>query len=517
MMFDDSRSLAVWGTGNICSQLLKTFRDMEPVLYIDNDRGKVGCSYANAYIVSPMNVENWKELYIILALDNYIPVKFQIEEMGLREGIDFIWYRDWIFQNKEISVVLREAEQFREACRHESRYQYKRLLFSDFLSFDKGVCDFVNKMNKKEGDIVLLSEAGWVDERGKELTFPVIRLPELYWHNMYFRKGWEIPCFQEQMEQIKGKEYLQEAAANLRASCPDMAEGYEYFICNQGEKLIRELLRCWKPKEIILWNAFYAFHFLIRKVCKEENVPVRYMEFGHIPGTIMVEDVGQMGESWPARKPKEFMQIQIDTGDYERTVRRLEALKKSGLNRNLQPHNNMLEEVIGKLKKDSPVVFYAGQNDFASGMQPYTENSRKFHSPIFKTSDEGALYLAELCGRKGWNIIYKPHPMMRDHSRHRFLPPNVIVVNDVNINELIDISDVVVTILSTVSYIALIRDKPVVMMGYTQLKEKGCTYEAFAEKAVEGEIESALCMGYTEEKKRNFIYHIVQISKFYGC
>lgn len=513
------RNLYIWGTGNVCLQLLSSFRELKPVSFIDNDTGKAGLPFAKARIVHPGSIKNWEGLYIILALDNYSSVKAQIEEKGLQEGIDFIWYRDWIFQKKDVEMALENAERFRETCGRESqRYYDKRLLFSDFLSFDKGVCDYVNRWNDREGDLVLLSEAGWIGESiaKAKLAIPVLQLPELYWRNMYFRHGREIPGFQKKALQIREKGYLLEAAVNLRMGYPDMAKGYEYIICCEGEKLIRKLLQCWKPREVILWNAFYAFHFIIRNVCREENVPVRYMEFGNIPGTIIVEDIGQMGESWPAQRPEEFMNIQVEKGEYDRAERMIKQLRESGLNRNVQPHNDMVEKVRKGLMEGRPVVLYAGQNDNASGMQPYTENTQRFHSPIFRTSDEGAIYLAELCKRQGWNFIYKPHPMMYAHSQKQLLPPSAIVVNDVNINELIDISDVVVTILSTVSYIALIRETPVVMLGYTQLRGKRCTYEAFERKDIEGRLRMALESRFSEGMKNYFLIHLGQLNRYYN-
>lgn len=47
-----------------------------------------------------------------------------------------------------------------------------------------------------------------------------------------------------------------------------------------------------------------------------------------------------------------------------------------------------------------------------------------------------------------------------------------IIANNVDINKLIDLATVCVTILSQAAYVALIREKPVVMLGYNQLKEK---------------------------------------------
>lgn len=105
--------------------------------------------------------------------------------------------------------------------------------------------------------------------------------------------------------------------------------------------------------------------------------------------------------------------------------------------------------------------------------------------------------------------------MMARNCSQATLPENVIFVDDVDINGMVDLSDVVVTILSTVSYIGLIRQKPVVMLGYTQLKEKGCTYEAFDRNNIEFILKKSFYKGLTIYMKEAFIHHIAKLKKYY--
>jgi CDP-glycerol glycerophosphotransferase (TagB/SpsB family) len=174
-----------------------------------------------------------------------------------------------------------------------------------------------------------------------------------------------------------------------------------------------------------------------------------------------------------------------------------------------------MEIVKSKLKPGRPVIFYAGQNDFESGLQPYNENSKKYHSPVFSSSAAAALFLAELCDKNQWNFIYKPHPIMKMFDNNSVtLPASAIEVGLIDINDLIDISDLVITILSTVGYISLIRHKPTLMLGYTQLKDKGCTYQAFSLSLIEDEIKNALQHGFSLNQKQAFTKHIAQMLKY---
>lgn len=147
---------------------------------------------------------------------------------------------------------------------------------------------------------------------------------------------------------------------------------------------------------------------------------------------------------------------------------------------------------------------------------PYTDNSSKYHSPIFKSSVESAICLGEIAKEKRWNIIYKPHPMAHftEEEKNR-IPENVIIIERADINEIIDCSDVVITILSATAYDSLLRYTPTVMLGYNQLKSKGCTYDAFKKDEIVIQIEKAIKEGFTKEQQGIFLIHIAQLLKYY--
>lgn len=508
--------MIIWGTGNVCKHLLQSNPDMNPEFYIDNDFDKADSFMYNIIIKHPSQIAEWKDFYIVVALDNYLSVKVQLEELGLKEGESFIWYRDFLFQ-KSLLEMQKEAECFCDILKEQTSIcKGKSIIVSDFLAFDKGVCDYINNRKECGLDAVLLSEAYWVSESyaEKKMKIPVYKLPAFLAHNQYIKE--DVTVEKVVIDYVQSKKYLSEASRNLRMGYPKMATNYEYLVCFWADKIMRTVMEYWKPKSVILWNAFYAFHKIIRGICEEEKIFVKYMEFGNIPGTIQEETIGQMGESYPSKFPEEFIKIDVSEEELCRAEALVEELYRKRTNRNIQPKSIQLDEIKENLQENKPVVFYVGQNDNAAGFQPYTENSKKYHSPIFESSDEAAVYLAKLCKKNNWNYIYKPHPMMMENFRPEVMPDNTIVVNQMDINELIDFSDVVITIVSTVSYIALIRNKPVLMLGYTQLKSKGCTYESFEEKHIEEQIKSALSEGYSEEKRKHFLKHVVQMGKYYS-
>lgn len=385
----------------------------------------------------------------------------------------------------------------------------------DIVSYDKGMCAFVNSLaaKNKQYDWIFLSEATWLSQErtAEKIHIPIHIVPNLFGKNRY-KNGLDITITEEQQRELEQHECLKLAAENFAKRYPDMGNGYPEYIVLEAYHYYNEVFGILKPKLIVFWNQFYALHQVIEYVARAHGATVNYMEFGSLPGTVALESMGQMGESYPSQKFAEFKALHVDNDELKQAQEVWDFLKESKLNRNQQPDNKNLSELLKKVKKNRPIVFYAGQFDFESGLCPYTEHSKKYHSPEFASSDDAAVFLGELAKKNGWEIIYKPHPLMKALAD---IPTNVHVIRDCDINDLIDAADVTVTIMSQSAYVASIREKPVVMLGYTQLRGKECTYEAFSRDNVEKVIGDAIAHGMTPEMKENFVRHIAQMNKYY--
>lgn len=128
---------------------------------------------------------------------------------------------------------------------------------------------------------------------------------------------------------------------------------------------------------------------------------------------------------------------------------------------------------------------------------------------------EALEYLRILSLRNNWTLLYKPHPIMERMGESTDNAGGEYLLKNANIDEVIDCSNVVVTILSQSAYTALLRDKPVVMLGYTQLKYSDCTYEAFSKRKIELQIKRAFKYGVTQRQKERFREHTARLLKYY--
>lgn len=534
----EKRGIVIWGAGNSAKKLMQTCEQLSPLFFLDNDPQKQGGDFLGYKVKSPL--DNDVALFdksIIVASIHYDEISNQLKRFGLIEGLDFVsWERLICFDvniRKDFCQTI--SENLDRVARHVEQYNGKSILFfclTAYDALDKGLKRFFDEwsVHQENGNLILAQEATWLSakENSELVAIPVLSLPKFCGKGEYLAEGAyyiqrnrfypvEKEKFCDCEDFVKADESLTLIAENLRLKYPKMLKGYEFLLVYYLNQYFGKLFKMITPLRIYLWNEFYAVHKLIEVVAKKLDICVRYIEYGNIPGTIQVDKFGQMGESFPATHSREFIKLKVSSKEIENAKTILHYLYLSKENRKKQPKGSAWGLLKDRLVFGNPVVLYAGQNDYESGLRPYNCVSEKYHSPIFKSSDEAVIFLAEICKRNNWNLIYKPHPIMAKAGTalEAEMPPNVLTVDNVDINEIIDMADVVITILSTTAYVGLIRKKPVLMLGFTHLKDKGCTYQAFRIEDVEHFLIMALHEGFSKSQRKAFAVHLAQMNRYY--
>lgn len=355
------------------------------------------------------------------------------------------------------------------------------------------------------------------------ITEEELALLEIYMLPVIFQKNeliseTEIPLSDKMiqtLEEYPALDYVVENMAGkyaLHGMTRSYAKYYTYHLFCYAMK-ITEML---SPVLVILWNRFIPLQAVFEIVCRRRGIPLCYVEGGNLPGTFAFEADGQMGESYPAWQFEEFRGLFVSEEDKIWSKRIWDYIYETKANdRYSKSATNQKKAVLAQLNLERPTLFFAGQDDYESGIFPYSEHSAKYHSPIFKSSYDAALYLAQLAQKNGWNFIYKQHPMMRPFEKECFFPCSVIRAENVEICDLIDLVDVTVVLMSQTSYMSLLRGKPVVMLGYNQMRGKGCVYEAEQKEQIEPAVFAALEYGFSQTQKDNFVLHIAQMCRYY--
>lgn len=433
---------------------LSPSKKTEPILQKSQEKGEI------------INSENpWDEisgihLAAIKICEKLHIVKFAIK---VKQSIRTVISKKEEKNTNNFFEEVTEESLTKLSCLEQNWKQDERriLVAGSMVSFDKGICNYINQLAKNlhSFELILMSECIHLNEERTKLKIevPFFIVPRYLGKDCYDTNT-DIKCSNKVKRYVKAKDYLKWGVDNLLKRHGDMEEEYAYNLVYYAEGFINRMLDIIHPEMVILWNEFFAFHHILKCICEERKIKIIYLEFGSLPGTLSIEKLGQMGESFPGIYPEEFKQLPVSKKEIEYAEEVLDFLEKSKMNRNIQPINNNMDGIKQKLKEGRPTILYAGVNDFESGLIPYTKRTKEIHSPIFQSSEDAISVLSDLAKKYDWNLIYKPHPIIEKYKlgETRY-EDNIILASAVDINEIIDISDVVVTILSQVSYISLIR------------------------------------------------------------
>jgi len=125
---------------------------------------------------------------------------------------------------------------------------------------------------------------------------------------------------------------------------------------------------------LTLWNQFKPPHQIFREIAHSYNIPVRFMHLGVLPGSLAFEKNGQMAEcELIGLELKDDYVVRTSTASY------VEKINKFKSNRKKQPLNDLKTQIEEIGKKYRKTIFYAGQNDFESGIYPRDNNQSKVH------------------------------------------------------------------------------------------------------------------------------------------
>ncbi len=514
---------ALWGSG----VWAETFLNSESItidVIIDNNRERIAEILNGLEIIPPSEIEDWNDYYIYVPFAYYKPVCNQLQQLGLIEGRDFTEWKpvlDEIGFNKSFLIddYEKTVKEFDEHISSISRRRPILILWGQQTALDKLYNhDFLdNIIDNNKFKVILFSakykaSMGYEDDIEFKNRFTVLKMPMILLHVSYVKDDESDALIEKE---INNNELMYNTALQLKNQQTRSNINGCHIKAYYMEKFINHVIETLKPQIMMSQGSVLPLYEMIGHLGKQNGVKMVYVHPGVIPGTMSLDVDGEIGASLPALYPDKFSKLPVDSEELRQANRIINYIEATGANRKVLVKNDALQEIRAKISPNKKTILFAGQHDVCSYMIPHTQEAKDYYSPIFEKSIDAAVCLANLCERNGINFIYKPHPDYIREDEIKKLPSSAIYVEKINLHELIDYSDLVVTILSTTSYNALFRETPVLMIGYNWLKGSGCTYEAFEEKLIEDQMLFALKNGYTKEQKENFVRHIAVCLKYY--
>ena len=281
--------------------------------------------------------------------------------------------------------------------------------------------------------------------------------------------------------------------------------------CNAMDQ-VRQLLISKTPDLVVLWFKYTPFHILLDHVCEELKIPRLFVEGGIIPGTIEFDSVGNDGLSWPVRNVEKFNRLSITNEWVSHTESYLDIVKNLRLSRKPQIPSNTLPNGINDWQ--NPVLFYAGTASIAIDAYAKWSEDHILLSPNFGSNEEVLVELLRLAEKHDYRILYKPHP--NESSPSFRSSDRLLIASGANVFDCIRTTHVTLTILSSVSGLALIQGKPSIILGRNGLSGKGAAYEIDEKDDLEDVVAQAIEEGSGRHWERNWLDYATRVTRYYS-
>lgn len=298
----------------------------------------------------------------------------------------------------------------------------------------------------------------------------------------------------------------------------DIDPSYEYEL----SLIVKKAYTFWhaefdrnKPSYVLVWGSTCPMSRLHIHLCNQLNIPYLVLERGHFPKSIGVDTFGQFSHGGSQRL---FSPSFFDSNYYNAIsewIRDNDETPYAHKNKHSVEEDLSLQNKI----KGKEVILFIGVNDDGSGISYSSENVLERHSTSYHSSfsalEDLIIILDKLDGCA--ILLVKPHPA--DKKITYYDREDVVVLSDYNINHLISISDVCVTLSTTSIARCLFEQKPLLTLCETEVSGKNIAYECSDAHSLLTALRVAISKEGFEDKKRNakvYLQSIFQSKLFFS-
>ena len=241
--------------------------------------------------------------------------------------------------------------------------------------------------------------------------------------------------------------------------------GYRY------SKKLLDALNYDKDDIYILWGKSYTNRLLLIDYLNKHQVPYFISEYGEIPGTISCSPHGIFGEIFSENTWKSLYEKEIKESDLTRTEKLITQVKESQISTRTYDNNMYFlmkyfyENSVQKEDKQK-VIYVNGSELFSSGLywNRWNIGNQGKHPNKFLLDQ-----VVDYFDSDDYMIIYKEHPMTMNQSEKGLLLqsdfPTVNFIESMNIHDVLDMADIVVTFPSKVAMTSIEHHNKTFVLG----------------------------------------------------
>ncbi len=288
--------------------------------------------------------------------------------------------------------------------------------------------------------------------------------PDRGWH------AWRAPAPQLPPAPYLAREALWNGPADDRPTRAGRETAAAFF-----EQFYGAALREARPVMTLIWNGHHPQELILRDLCRAAGCPVHYIERAPLHGAIQVDAEGVLADTGIARSTEwRWTTVEEQARGLAVAARATAACLAAGRTWWDQPESQdaaRLRQRLG-IRPGQQVLLFAGQVD--------RDAQNLLFAPHFGGCREAlAWFCAQLPKDGSVFLLGKHHPMSPDSpARYAEVVGSLGKWTcEVALDDALAVADRVAAVNSTVLFEALMRGKPVYMLGDSLLSHKGIAYE----------------------------------------
>jgi hypothetical protein len=230
---------------------------------------------------------------------------------------------------------------------------------------------------------------------------------------------------------------------------------------------------------------------------KSEKVEIKVLnvEYGHLPGTFLYGYNCGPGEELYLFKGQSFELIDKDKFRFNDVNHYKHRVVQKAF-------TNKVYKKLRYEEIETGNILFIESGELGTGFFPRFNKISEMASPYYASDIEALKHIYSVLKNEPRRIYYKRHP--NNPNKINLLNYDIRTFENEDLTVLIKQTDLVVTIVSRVSQLALLNDKPVLMLGNSVLKAFGCCYTVNSKNETEKTLRDALKFGLTSKMKDSF-------------
>lgn len=239
---------------------------------------------------------------------------------------------------------------------------------------------------------------------------------------------------------------------------------------------VERVAACWrrvlvrrKVKLFLIWGDTAPKSRLFIHLCEDLGIEYQIIERGHFPGTMSMDPEGQFGSG---ARPKLIEHPGTEQRDPAAIDARFDAIRAwyetqgdNAAYSGFQKHGSRDVEIMRQARSQGrPVILAIGGNDQGGGLTGPEPDRRRL--TWFGGSDNAFAVIRKLVSRKFPDalLVLRPHPSQAPQEGEF-----VLVAREAALDDLIDAADVCISVGSTSRAICLLKEKPLLSLGLSEL------------------------------------------------